>query len=84
MSPDNQLFKTLVHTVNPTDTGGEHITITTKVYKNEDGSKYTEQVIGLESYCNSVSMHLHGAQITPQFLRKMADDLEKALKTRGT
>lgn len=80
MSVDNQLFKTFVHTVNPKDNGGEHITITTNVYKNEDGSKYTDHVIGLESYCNSVSLNLCGAQITPQFLRKMAEDLEQALE----
>jgi len=73
--------KTLRHVVNPEDNGGEQITITTDFFDNGDDELYTHHKIELQSYGNSMSLALYGASLTPTFLRKMADDIDRAYAT---
>lgn len=65
-------------TFNPQDNGGEQLILTTKWYDNGDNEVFTFQELSLESYYNSASFHLSGAQITPETLRKLANELEQA------
>ena len=63
---------------NSQDNGGEQLTLVTKFYDNGDkeNNTYTDQELTLNSYCNSASFTLSGAQITPDALRKLADELD--------
>lgn len=61
---------------NDKNNGGEQFIITTKVYDNDD-SIYTNQELTLYSYENSASFNLSGAQITPQLLRELANQLDE-------
>ena len=64
---------------NPIDNGGEALTLTTRFFPNGDpGVVFTNQELSLQSYCNSASLNLHGASITPDMLRQLANELEKA------
>lgn len=77
-------MSTLVHihcfVFNPEANSGESLTLTTSYY--EDGPKklVSSQQLALGSYCNSASFDLMGAQLTPENLRKLADELEAAEK----
>jgi len=63
---------------NDHDNGGESLTLKTKFYHNGDPDVvYTNQEISLQSYCNSTSINLCGAQITPEFLFKLLQELIK-------
>jgi hypothetical protein len=64
---------------NEQDNGGEAFTLTTELYNNgdEESGYYLNQFLTLQSYCNSASFELVGAQITPKNLRKLADELEE-------
>jgi hypothetical protein len=67
----------------PKQNGGESLILTTIFYDNgdkDDSSIYTNQSITLQSYENSASINLSGIQITPEILRELADQLEKARK----
>ena len=64
---------------NPEDNGGESLVITTKMLRNEDGEIYTTQELSLYSYGNIASFHLHGAVITPDMLRQLANELDEAM-----
>jgi len=79
----NQLVKEpiqLVHIVNPNDNGGEQCYIITKIGEDENNvNTINSQEIHLNSYCNSVQLNLFTAILTPEFLRKMADDIEANL-----
>jgi hypothetical protein len=66
---------------NSNDNGGEQLSIRTKMFSNGDDKApnvYWNQEIELQSYCNSASFNLHGLSITPEKLRKLADELEIA------
>lgn len=66
---------------NPRDNGGETLMLTTDIYHNGDSGEkgiYYNQEITLLSYCNSASLNLYGASITPDMLRKLANELESA------
>lgn len=60
--------------INPKDNGGEQVIITTDFISNGEGI-YTSQEISLQSYCNSASIKLLGAQITPEILTNLAYQL---------
>lgn len=64
---------------NPKDNGGESLSLLTKFIDNGDGEIYTNQELSLQSYCNSASFTLIGVQITPDLLRKLANELESEL-----
>lgn len=66
---------------NPTDNGGESLTLITKFIGNGDPitdtkGVFTNQELSLQSYCNRASFELVGAGFTPKNLRKLADELE--------
>ena len=64
---------------NRKDNGGEALTITTKFYHNGDPEGvYLNQEISLQSYCNSASINLFGANITADDLRQLANELDRA------
>jgi len=59
---------------NEKDNGGEQLSLKTIYFK--DGR--TNQFLKLQSYCNSVTIELVGAQMTPENLRALASQLEQA------
>ena len=66
---------------NEQDNGGESLSITTEFYANGDpitdkDGVYTNQTLSLQSYCNSADFNLVGATLTPELLRKLANELE--------
>lgn len=64
---------------NPEDNGGESLLLDTEFHDNGDDKDniYLQQTITLNSYCNNVSINLSGAQITPEKLRQLANELER-------
>ena len=66
--------------LNPEDNGGEQVAITVEIFDNGDlahglpGAIFTLGKVSLQSYGNSASMSL--PNITPEFLRKLANKLE--------
>jgi hypothetical protein len=68
---------------NPNDNGGEALVLTTEFVDNGDREKdgssiFLNQELTLHSYCNSASFNLSGAALTPDNLRKLANELESA------
>jgi hypothetical protein len=61
------------------DNGGEQLTLTTTLHVDENKHVTTEQEMTLQSYCNSASFNLIGAQLTPIDLRNLADELENEI-----
>lgn len=75
----NKLLKTHTFVVNPNDNGGEQLSITTMFFDNGDhGDTVSSQEITLQSYSNSMTFDLSGAVLTPEILRKFADELARA------
>ncbi len=74
--------KLLTHTFcfNEQDNGGESLIIKTDYYDNGDdiNNIYTTQTLTLQSYFNSASFELCGIKLTPELLRKLANELEIA------
>jgi hypothetical protein len=67
-----------VFVFNKRDNGGESLSLETKYIPNGDrGGFFTNQTLVLNSYCNSASFELIGAQLSPKLLRQLADQLEK-------
>lgn len=71
------------HTFNfsPSDNSGESLVLTTDFIENGDKSHpsdgvFLNQTLTLNSYCNSASFNLYNAILTPELLRKLADELE--------
>lgn len=62
--------------VNPTEKGINQLTIVTEFFDTGDDVVFTAQKIVLDSHMNSVELKL-GFAITPQELRRLADELEK-------
>lgn len=65
-----------VFVFNPTDNGGESLCLVTNFIMNKSGEIFTTQELTLQSYCNSASFALHGAQITSDKLRELANQLD--------
>jgi len=62
---------------NEHDSGSEALTLTTKMYANGDPDGiYFNQELSLQSNCNVAIFQLYGASITPDLLRKLANELE--------
>lgn len=62
-------------TFNPKDNGGEAVSLITEYFKNGDGTIFTNQKICAECYGIFVSeLQLYGVSITPDILRKLAND----------
>jgi hypothetical protein len=75
----DEVLERHVFTFNRKDNGGEQVTLTTKIRHNGDPEGvYFEQEFSLQSYCNSASFTLIGAPLTPDLLRKLANELESA------
>ena len=71
-----------VFVFNPKDNGGESLCLVTEFFDNGDDPKtgiYTNQKLSLQSYCNSAEFQLIGAALTPDNLRKLANELESEL-----
>ena len=66
---------------NPEDNGGESLSLTTKIFDNGDDKRniYLNQELSLQSYGNSVTLNLYGANLTPKNLRELANELEKKI-----
>lgn len=68
-----------VFVFNKKDNGGEQCVLITDFWDNGDGpfrGLFTIQNFELHSYCNSAQISLQGVQITPDKLRKLADELD--------
>lgn len=68
-----------VFSFNPRDNGGEQLSLRTTFLDNGDGGILTNQELTLHSYCNQASIMLYGASITPEALRRLANELDEAL-----
>ncbi len=66
---------------NPEDNGGESLSVTTKIVESR-GDRIPLQKISLQSYCNSASVNIN-FHLTPDKLRQMANELEKACIANG-
>lgn len=67
---------------NDRDNSGEGLSLETTIIDNGDGVRegiYFNQKLTLQSYCNSATFDLIGAPLTPDLLRKLADQLDAAL-----
>jgi hypothetical protein len=67
-----------VFVFNPKDNGGESLMLITDYFDNGDDNKFlfTNQELTLQSYCNSATLQLMGANLTPAVLRQLANELE--------
>lgn len=64
---------------NDKDNGGEQVSFVTDIRHNGDPEGvYYDQEISLQSYCNTATIHLLGAAISPDMLRKLANELDAA------
>jgi hypothetical protein len=74
--PD-KLLATHTFCFNKHDNGGESLVLKTEIYANGDpGGIFWNQILTLHSYCNSASLTLCGASLTPDVLRDLANQLE--------
>jgi hypothetical protein len=62
-----------VFVFNPNNNGGESLSLVTEFFKN-----YASQNLSLQSYGNSATFNLDYSIITPDILRKLANELETA------
>jgi hypothetical protein len=88
----DKILCTHVFVFNENDNGGESLMLTTRFISNGDEitekeGVYINQELTLHSYCNSASFNLFGSTITPESLRKLANELEieknKILSNKG-
>lgn len=71
-----------VFVFNPTDASAESLCLMTDFLDNGDRPNpgvYTNQRLILQSNCNSAEFQLVGAALTPESLRKLANELESEL-----
>lgn len=71
---------------NPGDNGGEQLTLVSHIIDNGDvaagipeAGVFLNQELSLQSYGNCASFLLFGAPLTPDNLRKLANELEAAM-----
>ena len=73
---------------NDRDNGGESLSLKTDMYTNGDDEGqagiYLNQELTLQSYCNSATISLVGAVLTPTKLRELANQLESELIKAGS
>jgi hypothetical protein len=61
--------------------GGEALILKTEFIDNGDNNEnsiFVNQELTLHSYCNSATFNLCGTPLTPETLRKLANELESA------
>lgn len=86
----NTLLATHSFTFNPNDNGGESLSIETKIYDNGDAKHglksgiFLNQTINLQSYGNSAQFNLCGATLTPDLLRRLANELDSLIAKRSS
>lgn len=71
------------HVFNFNKYSGESLSLKTTILHNGEYGKtgvYYEQELKLQSYLNSASFNLSEGQLTPDRLRKLADELESAIE----
>ncbi len=74
--PDRKLGNH-VFNFNPNSNGSESLVLTTTAFANGDpGGVYLNQELTLQSYSNSASINLMGTLLTPEALRRLANELE--------
>jgi hypothetical protein len=78
---NNILLKTHNFNFSPEENGGEGLTLTTKFFANGDPitknqGVFWNQELTLQSYGNSATINLFGINLTPDVLRKLANELE--------
>lgn len=75
-------LKRHVFVFNEEDNGGESLCLTTDFMCDEKDSNsvFANQEFSLQSCCNSAAFYLAGSPLTPELLRKLADELEDAKK----
>lgn len=65
---------------NSQDNGGESLNLTTSIFANGDpGGIFMTQELTLQSYCNAATFCLHGTMISPELLRRLANELDEAM-----
>lgn len=70
---------------NEKDSGNESLILSTKFIANGfRNGIYVNQQLTLNSYCNSASFNLMGSLLTPDILRKLANELESELTIAKT
>ena len=77
----NESIHKHVFVFNPQDHGDEHLCLVTDFIDNGDRPEagvFTNQRLHLQSCCNSAEIQLFGAALTPENLRKLANELESA------
>jgi len=82
MSSDKKHLARHVFTFNEKDNGGEAFSLVTDFWDNGDGvfrGLNTTQQLELNSYHNAAKFHLGGVEITPEKLRKLADELDTVI-----
>lgn len=78
----DKLLKRHIFIFNPKENGGEQLMLCTNFVDNGDpGSSgiFTNQALTLQSYCNDATFNLLGASLTPENLRRLANELETCL-----
>ena len=83
MNPPDKMVGRNIFVFNKHDNGGEHLVLVTEVFYNGDpppNNIYYNQKLTLHSYCNSATFALHGAAITSDSLRELADELDNLEK----
>jgi len=77
---NDKLLAIHVFDFDPKNNGGESLTLSTYIYSNGDpNGSYWNQTLTLQSYCNSASFNLCGTNLTPNMLRKLADELDEII-----
>jgi len=78
----DKLINTHRFCFNSWDNSGEQLILTTEIYDNGDteNNLYYNQKIKLQSYCNEATFSLYGVSLTPDILRKLADELEEVTR----
>lgn len=72
--------KILAHrfTFNKNDHSDEQLHLITEFFNNGDGEIFGNQELKLQSCCNHTSFCLFSFQLTPEVLRELANELDKA------
>lgn len=80
---DTKKLDSVIMELNPEDNGGESVTLTADIHDNGDAAAglpnglFVLSHVSLESYGNSATITL--PNVSPEFLRKFADELEAKL-----
>jgi len=73
-------MKKHVFNFDPFDSSGESLTLTTNFVPNGDpGVILLEQKLTLMSNCNSATFNLCGTPLTPEKLRRLANELDNSI-----